>query len=373
MKRTLALAGLLLGYGLSPGVLHAQSEPKAEKKPKVEVVFCLDTTGSMGGLIAGAKAKIWSICNQIVSGKPTPELKVGLVAYRDRGDAYVTQVTELTEDLDAMYGKLQGFQAQGGGDGPESVNQALADAVSKIKWSEDKGTLKIIFLVGDAPPHMDYKDDAKYPETCQAAVKKDIIINAIQCGGDPQTTTVWKDVCAKAEGSFAQIAQTGGVVAVATPFDKRLGEINRELAGSTVVFGDERMRRAGRAKAEEAASLPAAPAADRAGFAGKSGSTAKGYDLIDAIKNKEIKLEELKETDLPDDLRKLTVEQRKTYLDDLDKKRGQLQKEAVELDKKRQEYIKEELARTKKDGKDSFDNQVIEMLRKQAKRAKIDY
>src|SRR5262245_36126558 len=121
-----ALAGFVaLGLALPAGA----EEKKAEKaaKPKVEVVFCLDTTGSMGGLIEGAKQKIWAICNQIANGKPVPDLKVGLVAYRDKGDAYVTKVIELTDDLDAIHGHLKGFQAQGGGDGPESVNQALED------------------------------------------------------------------------------------------------------------------------------------------------------------------------------------------------------------------------------------------------------
>src|SRR5687768_14737261 len=68
-------------------------------KPRVEVVFCLDTTGSMTKLLDGAKAKIWSICNQIAGGTPTPDLKVGLVAYRDKGDAYVTRVFDLSDDL----------------------------------------------------------------------------------------------------------------------------------------------------------------------------------------------------------------------------------------------------------------------------------
>src|SRR2546423_5398523 len=79
----------------------------AGKKPQVEVVFCLDTTGSMGGLIEGAKQKVWAICNQVVSGKPPPEVKVGLVAYRDKGDAYVTQVLDLTDDLDAVHARLK--------------------------------------------------------------------------------------------------------------------------------------------------------------------------------------------------------------------------------------------------------------------------
>src|SRR5262245_40565823 len=219
----LAAVAALLGLAT---VSPAEEKQQETKKPKVEVVFCLDTTGSMGGLIQGAKDKIWSICNQIVSGKPAPDLKVGLVAYRDKGDAYITQVHELTGDLDAIHAKLKTFQAQGGGDTPEHVNQGLFDSVHKIKWSEDKKTLRIIFLVGDAPPHMDYTDDVKYPETCKEACKKGIINNTIQCGNDSECMRTWKDIAVKSEGSYVGIQQDGGVVAVATPFDKRLAEIN---------------------------------------------------------------------------------------------------------------------------------------------------
>src|SRR5262249_35130354 len=177
---------LLLGVGLlalasiPTSAQPLKEQPAAAAKPQVEVVFCLDTTGSMTGLINAAKAKIWAICNQISTGNPTPAVKVGLVAYRDRGDEYVTKITDLTDDLDAVHTQLMSFKAHGGGDFPESVNQALHEAVTKISWSKDKKTLKIIFLVGDAPPHMDYPDDVKYPDTCKLAVKNDIIINTVQ-------------------------------------------------------------------------------------------------------------------------------------------------------------------------------------------------
>src|SRR5947209_11607192 len=99
----------LVALALVAGPLSADEKRPAGKKPQVEVVFCLDTTGSMGGLIEGAKQKIWAICNQVVSGQPTPEVKVGLVAYRDKGDAYVTQILDLTDDLDAVHAKLKEF------------------------------------------------------------------------------------------------------------------------------------------------------------------------------------------------------------------------------------------------------------------------
>src|SRR4051794_14904662 len=98
-RRAVLSAAALAVIGIASPA-RADEKP-AVKRPKVEVVFCLDTTGSMGGLIDGAKARIWAICNQIASGKPTPDLKVGLVAFRDRGDEYVTKVFDLSDDLDA--------------------------------------------------------------------------------------------------------------------------------------------------------------------------------------------------------------------------------------------------------------------------------
>jgi len=371
------VAALTAVGSLTLPVVADDAKPEAKKpKPKIEVVFCLDTTGSMGGLIQGAKDKIWSISNQIAGGKPSPDLKIGLVAYRYRGDAYITKIIDLTDDLDAIHGKLREFQAQGGGDGPESVNQALDDSVNKIKWSTDNKTLRIIFLVGDAPPHMDYADDAKYPATCKKACEKGIIINTIQCGGDGECQKHWKEICKRAEGSYAQIAQTGGVVAVATPYDAELKKINDELATSTLVYGRGAMKKAGEAKREEARKLAAPAAADRAAFAAKDGKAA-AYDLLDAIKANKVKLAELKDEELPEQMKKMNAKERQEYLDKLAKRRGELSQKALDLDKKRAAYIKEELAKkAKKEGKDardSFDNQVLETLRKQAKKHNIDY
>lgn len=366
----LAVGGLLLG-GLTQTVRAEDKEEKAEK-PKVEVVFCLDTTGSMGSLIAAAKQKIWAMSNQILSGTPTPDLKIGLVAYRDRKDAYVTKVFDLTDDLDAIHGHLKTFQAQGGGDTPESVNQALHEAVTKIKWSKDEKTLKIIFLVGDAPPHTDYKDDVQYPETCKLAVKNNIIINTIQCGGMSTTRDVWQEICKKSEGEYVQIDQRGATVIVATPYDKELRELNGKLTDSVIVFGGEEKRRRDLRKADDAKKLAAPAAAERAAASAKGGKAAS-FDLLEAVKRKEVRLDELKDSDLPEKIRKMKPEERKQYLKKVSKDREVINKQILELDKKRSEHIKKELAKNKLNTKNAFDGKVLEMLRKQAKKHNIKY
>src|SRR4051812_19296874 len=108
---------LLLG---APAIA-AERQPVQAAAPSVEVAFVLDTTGSMGGLLEGAKEKIWSIASRIATGQPAPRLKVGLVAYRDRGDAYVVKKFDLSSDLDAVFRELRTYHADGGGDTPEHV------------------------------------------------------------------------------------------------------------------------------------------------------------------------------------------------------------------------------------------------------------
>src|SRR6478735_6619147 len=144
-----ALTALSLSSGLSSAIA----------KPAVEVAFVLDTTGSMGGLLEGAKRKIWSIATSVVDTNPDADIRIGLVAYRDIGDEYVTKTFDLTTDIQDIYANLLELKARGGGDWPESVNEALSVAVGKFRWTDGPNVTRILFLVGDAPPHMDYAQD----------------------------------------------------------------------------------------------------------------------------------------------------------------------------------------------------------------------
>src|SRR5829696_927977 len=131
----------------------------ADQRDVLEMVFVLDTTGSMGGLIDGAKQRIWGIINDVMQKPSKPRVRVGLVAYRDNGDEYVTRVLPITEDLDKAYTTLMDYHANGGGDEPENVRKALAEGVRNAGWSAAKqGLAQIVFLVGDAPPQ-NYKQE----------------------------------------------------------------------------------------------------------------------------------------------------------------------------------------------------------------------
>ena len=232
----------------------------------------------------------------------------------------------------------------------------------------------MIFLVGDAEPHMDYKDDVKYPETCKVACEKAIIINTVQCGNSPRCEKHWKEICKLAEGSFVKIPQDGGAkTAVKTPYDEDLVKINTELTRSTLVYGKAADRKAGEQK-KDAAEKTLAPesAAARGAYLAKNGMVAT-YDLLDCINKGKVKLEELKEDELPAELKKLTPKERKEYLDKLTAKRAELNKKALELDKKRSDFIAKKQVEDAGKGKSAFDAEVLEVLRKQAKKVNIDY
>lgn len=370
---------VLFSLAAKDGDKKGKKNAKKERET-IEVCFVLDTTGSMGGLIEGAKQKVWSIANEILSTKPVPNLRIGLIGYRDRKDAYVTQVHDLSEDIDDIYAKLMKFQAQGGGDTPESVNQALHEAVTKIGWDKSKKVLKLVFLVGDAPPHMDYQDDVKYPAVCKQAVKKDLIINTVQCGSMASTTPIWKEIAKLAEGDYVAIAQTGGVAAISTPVDAEIAKLNRELGVTVVAYGDARGRATVARKLALATDAPDEVAADRlsflsfkskasapsaGGFAASTAYIDGGGDLVEGLASGKYDYDKIEEEKLSDELKKMAPEKRTVYLKEQVAKRAELQKKLDELLVKRRDFVTTEKARLAKEGKgDGFDEKVSEIISK---------
>ncbi|MGV3663643.1 MAG: vWA domain-containing protein [Prosthecobacter sp.] len=354
-------------------VVETTTQPKPSQKT-VEVCFVLDTTGSMGGLIEGAKQKIWAIANDIVSAKPKPSVRFGLVGYRDRGDAYVTKPVALTDDLDAIYEELQKFKADGGGDAPESVSEALHDAVSVMKWNEQRDVFKVIYLVGDAPPQA-YSNGKRWQDVCKAATGQDIIVNTIQCGSMAGTAEAWKAIASNAGGAYAAIPQDGNMQHIAAPQDKELQELNVKIGATLIPCGsaDVRTRVAQKQMAAEAAA-PAANAS-RLSYNWKTDKAVQGSgELIDALKEGKMKLEEVKAKDLPESLRNLSPDELKAHVAKQQAERETIQKRIAELVKERDAYVLAERKKLAAAGKaDSFDEQVAKTLRQQAQAKGIGF
>jgi uncharacterized protein YegL len=340
------------------------------------VAFVLDTTGSMSGLIEGAKRKIWSIANQLVSAQQETDVRFALIGYRDRGDAYVTTIYDLTSDIDAVYARLMQFQAEGGGDGPESVNQALHEAVTRLDWSTSKDVYRVVFLVGDAPPHLDYQDDVRYDRTVRLARQRDITINAVQCGAWDETAQIWREIASLGMGTYAAIAQDGGMLATSTPMDEELAALNRELAGTVLAYGRADERREAEAKMGNALRAPASAAADRLAYMAKAeeGVVVTGAkDLVlDAAAGKRVA--SVAPEALPEPLRAMPAEKRQEFVDQQLARRKQVQARIGQVAAERDAYLAKEEAKLRAEGKtDGFDQRVNDAIKAQAAAKGIAY
>lgn len=371
LARALALALFLAPLALQ----SLASLSPASAKPIVEVAFVLDTTGSMGPLIEGAKRKIWSIATTIVETNPDAEIRMGLVAYRDIGDEYVTKTFNLTTDIQDLYAQLLELKARGGGDWPESVNEALHVGVTKLSWTQDPEVRRIMFLVGDAPPHMDYAQDTKYPEVLRMARERGITVNAVQAGGARDTERVWREIAQMGHGRYIPIPQDGGqLVIIDTPFDVEIIELQGRINGTVIPYGPKMQRSSVEQKTRQVAAAPTSTASEMAGYmtrnfrySGGTDAITGAGDLVADVKAGRQKLASVKDDDLPDNMRGLSAEAREALIEKQMAERKALNEKIAALVKKRDAYVAEKRKASPKLA-DSFDRAVEETLKVQTKR-----
>lgn len=338
---------------------------------RIDVAFVLDTTGSMAGLIEGAKRKIWSIASNIMDLKPQPEIRFALIGYRDRGDAYVTKTFDLTPDVQAIHGELLAFRADGGGDTPESVNQALHESIADLSWSPEPGVFRAVFLVGDAPPHMDYKDDTPYQRTLETAADKDIVVNALQAGGNRETRRIWREIADLGRGAYVQIAQDGAMVSLPSPYDAKIEKLNIEINDTVVPYGREAKRRETQDKVGRSKAMLGIVSAEmNAYFSKKSAAAARqvisgGGDLVEDVANGAVDIEAVEDEALPEELRELPPADRAAYVSGRAAERASLRVRLDELLRKREAFVAEKRAEMKAQP-DAFDTEVDRLIRSQA-------
>ncbi len=350
---------------------------QAVARPAVEVAFVLDTTGSMGGLLEGAKRKIWSIATSVVDTNPDADIRIGLVAYRDIGDEYVTRTFDLTTDIQDIYANLLDLKARGGGDWPESVNEALDIAVNKLQWSKGDDVRRIVFLVGDAPPHMDYAQDTKYPKTLAVAKQRNIVVNAVLAGNARDTERVWQDIAQLGDGRFIPIPQDGGeLVVIETPYDDDIIILQKDINGTVIPYGPKKLQKRVEEKTRQlsqvAAAAPAS-ASDMASYLNKrakvsSEAVTGDGDLVSAVASGRTTLGSVKDEELPDELRKLTPEQREAELDRQTQTRKTLNEKLAVLVQKRDAFVADKRRAAAPARTSSFDRAVEDTLKAQLKR-----
>ncbi|MGJ7555296.1 VWA domain-containing protein [Variovorax sp. RB3P1] len=171
------------------------------KRAQLDLVFLIDATGSMDDEIARLKTTLRTIADQVARLPSRPDTCFGLVAYRDRSDDFLVRRHDFTNDLDAFQGVLDKLQAAGGGDYPEAMNEALNETVHRLSW-RGNGTTRLVVLLADAPPHLDY-GGPQYDDDMVAALGKGIKVLGVGASGlDKQGEYIQRQIAQYTGGRF---------------------------------------------------------------------------------------------------------------------------------------------------------------------------
>jgi len=188
-------------------VLDAQS---AKNPVRLDIHFLIDSTGSMSDEIQQLKTNMISISERIHTLPSNPDVRFGMTIYRDRGDLFVSRTFEFTPDIEKFTEELRNIAAEGGGDYAESLNEGLHNAIHLPEWRVEE-TVSLIFLVADAPPHLDYANDYSYAEDVFEAVERGIKIFPLASSGlDDQGEYILRQLAQISSGKFLFLTYGAG-------------------------------------------------------------------------------------------------------------------------------------------------------------------
>ncbi len=340
----------------------AVSEPAS-----VDLAICLDTSGSMSGLIDAARQKLWEIVNDLALATPTPHLRVALLTYGNDGlnaeNGWVNVEAPFTEDLDSISQKLFALTTNGG---TEFVGRVMQKALT-LEWTPGLENLKLIVVAGNEGANQDTQ--VPFGDMSRKAIAQGIMVNSIYCGNPTDSLAPeWKEVATLADGHFAAIDKDNGTVVVSTPFDEELVSLGTAINATYISYGARGVEGAACQTAQDvnASNMNSATAASRAATKGCAIYDNRHWDLVDACKQTEFKLEEVKEEDLPEIMRPMTLEERRAYVKQQESSRAEIQQKILNLQANRTAYIEEQIKTAAVDASKSFDTELRRAIRAQA-------
>ena len=378
MKKTMltvTLIGMVLGLCLA-GSVQAEEKTPVSPKPLVQMAILLDTSGSMSGLIDQARAELWAIVNEFIFAKRNgrePELYVGLYEYGksslSKEQGYIRQIVPLTTDLDKISEELFALKTNGG---DEYCGWVMKEATQSLAWSDSPDDLKVIFIAGNEPFTQGPVD---YREACKQAISKGIIVNTIHCGSDGDGLNgKWKDGAVLADGQYLNIDHNRQTVHIDAPQDNEIAELGIKLNDTYVAYGRMGNIAHERQTAQDRNAAGASKGAALQRAVAKSSFNYKNaaWDLVDALADNEVKLEDLKAEDLPENMQKMTAEERKAYVEAQATKRAEIQGKIQQLDEQRKKCVAKEMKKRQKEGK-TLGSAIIQAIREQAQKKNFTF
>lgn len=338
------------------------------KNSAIQLALLLDTSGSMDGLIEQAKSQLWKIVNELATTKKnnkTVELYVALYEYGKDAipadEGYLRNIVPFSRDLDKISEELFKLKTNGGS---EYCGKVILDAVENLQWNKDKDELKVIFIAGNEPFT---QGDVDYKEACQKAIKKGIVVNTIFCGDyEEGIQTMWKDGADLADGKYININHNAELVHINAPQDEEIIKLGQKLNNTYVAYGIDGVEYKNRQKEQDlnSMSLSSQVMVERQVTKSNAQYVNTSWDLVDAKKEGNLKVEDLKDSELPDEMKTMTVDQRKEYIDKMAKEREELQNKINKLNAERSKYVAKKMLENSNEN--TLDGVMLKAIHEQA-------
>ncbi len=366
-------------FAAEPAEVLVARDRERDRSPVVQVALLLDTSNSMDGLIDQARTQLWTIVNEFARCKRdgrSPRLQVALYEYGNDGlptsNGHVRLVQPFTSDLDLVSEKLWGLKTNGGS---EYCGTVIRAATKELVWDDQRDAYRAIFIAGNEPFT---QGDVDYKMACGIAIARSIVVNTIHCGPDDAGRSgQWADGARLGEGKYMTIDKDRVIRGIIAPQDEKIQKLSAELNTTYIPLGLVGRENAARQLAQDEV-VASAPSAVAAGAAVQR-SVAKAqvqydnssWDLVDAAREGKLKVAEVKDDQLPEELKKLSTEERTKYVETQAAKRADIQKQINDLNAERGKYIAEKQKEQAGDA-ETLDSAVVKVVREQLKERQFE-
>ena len=365
---SMIIALFFLSQQINAQPVYQKKDPSGDNQ-SIMLALLLDTSNSMDGLIDQAKSQLWKIVNELAAAKcydgKKPNIRIALYEYGNDGlpssEGYIRQVSGLTTDLDLISEKLFSLTTNGGN---EFCGAVIKKSLTQLDWSSSRSDLKLIFIAGNEPFT---QGSVSYNLACGLAKEKGVVVNTIFCGNfDEGISTSWKNGADLTGGTYMSIEQNRKTVYVSTPYDARISSLNDQLNNTYIYYGKSGASKKAMQSRQDnnAESYGLSNKVDRAVSKSSHAYQNSSWDLVDAAKNDDKAIVNAEAEELPQEMKEMSVQQRKDYVKQKSSERESIQQEIQSLNKQRQEYI---TSHTPQESQDSMlDAAMIKAIKEQA-------
>jgi hypothetical protein len=354
-------------------IQHAVPKQDMGEK-KVQIALLLDTSSSMSGLINQAREHLWSVVNTFAEcqhGKKAPILEVALYEYGNSRlssqSGYIKKVCDFTRDLDFLSQSLFALSTNGG---DEYCGQVIASALDQLEWNFNEKSYRSIFIAGNEPFT---QGSVPWNESCRHANEKSIHVNTIFCGSLQEgVQTGWKDGALMASGTYLNIDQNAVAVYKAAPQDVALSKLNGQLNDTYVPYGAQGGQRRKMQVEQDAQAEKSSISSFFSRTMAKSSSLYENasWDLVDAVEQNKVEVNEELKSHLSPELQKLEAEELTQYIAKKAKERQDIQGQIQQLQVERSQWLAKNAEQ--KDGAD-LGSAMIKAIKEQTTAKEINF